>query len=901
MDDLSKIIKNLSDKSPLFGKGRRKKAVEKLSKIGTKEIVLHLVSALSDSDSNIKRHAFSALCHLSNPSAIDSLCLLYLKDRDKKVWEIIISKGFRPSSNRERILFFIKTGQISKCIPPSEEDIPILIEMLDDSEIKKEASRILSSINDNILKEKIFDDLFLNTNPPLFSFLINTGWAPQDEGKRLIFYLLLEKEEDALFIEKRKNGSFIAGYKLLGLKGKNTLISLLLKKPGLSSFLFELILFENNLEIMKVVFKTIIENNIRSALFFFLKRKEEDFIINIMNSIEISNEHFLEIGLQKGGLVLCMVSNCLKKRGWKTDESLLLEFMEYVREIEDEILKVNIEALGGNKRKGAASILSMIKDERAIESIISLLKDENFKTRRLASNCLISISGNKVLSLLTEALKEENWALRVIAAESLGRMGQKAIVEFLIKALSQEEWGVQEEACISLAKLHSPSSQEAFIKALRYNNIKIRKIATASLGKIGTDIAIKPLIKALDDRDEVVRLQASYSIANIGKRYAFRFLIEGKSLHAKEGIVRALGKQKNERFIDILLHSLNDSDFKIRREVIKSLGMIGKSEVIPSLIKMFQDEKLEVKREAALALCKLGEEKGFGIVVEGIKSKNWRVQMKMAYIISNYIVENRERALKMLAELVKDQNPQIRACAIIALGMMKDEKSVPTLLMAWTQEREIGIRKRIITSIINIGSEKGQRAFILGLQDKDDEIRAISAKGFGKLRIKDGFTPLLEKIDNFGAKGRKAIFLSLRQIIDEFGMEIPEKNLVALDKKIKELGDVKREANEITEILLLRLSLGVLKYKKKSQESRVWSLESEVWSLQSTDHKPQNSPQSIAHSPQTTEDRGQKRELRTQNPEFQNQNPEPRIPNSEPRSGVWSQELGVSSRTPNFL
>lgn len=815
MDDLSKIIKNLSDKSLLFGKGKRRKAIEKLGKIGSADVVPYLTKSLSDPDIDIKRAAFSELLNLKDENAINCLCSLYLKDRDKKIWEIITSKGFTPSGNKERLIFLIKTGQAAKCIPPKEQDIPSLIEMLKDEKLSKDSIRILSSINDNNLQEVIFNILFLNLDPSLFGFLINTGWLPQNEGKRLIFYLFLKRNEDALFIEKRKSGAFIIGYKSLEKEGKKALLSILFKNLELSNLLHSLIAFENELETLRSILKAIFENNRKESLLFFLKTKNEDIIINIMSSLPLSFKYLLEIGLEKGGYVLCMVYTLLKKGGFKADSPLVLEFMEYVGKIVNEILRVNIEALSTKNKRAAVSILSKIRDEGVVDSLIPIFKEGDVRTKRLVSNCLVAISQDKVLNCLIELFKEEDWPLRVICAETLGRLGQQKVIDFLQKGALEEKWGVCEEAFISLAKLSSSLSQDVFIKALRSNNTKIRKIASSSLGKIGDNLAIKPLMRALDDRDEIVRLHASHSIANISKRYNLAIPINEKGLHAKQGIIKAIGLKRDEQSINFLLRSLNDNDWKVRRGAIKSLKMIGNREFINPLIKMLQDEKFEVKRETAKALAILGEEKGFGLLIEGLKSKNWRVQMEMAYIMSNYITENKERTLKMLAEMTKDQNPQNRAASIIGLGMMKDEKFVPTLLMAWTQERELGIKKRIITSLVNIGSLKGERAFILGLADKEQEIRTISAEAFGKLRIKEGFGRLLENIDSLSEKGRIAGFLSLRQIIDEFGMEIPPKNLVLLDKKIKELQDIKKEAPEVTEILLLKLSLGLLKYKMK--------------------------------------------------------------------------------------
>lgn len=815
MNDLSKIIKNLSSKSPIFGKRKRKKAIEELGKIGSKEVVPYLIESLKDPDINIKRAAFLEISRLKDHEAINYLCLLYLKERDEKIWEIITSKGFTPSSPKERLNFLIKTGQTAKCIPPKEEDIPILLEMFKDEALNKEISRILSSI-DNTLKEVVFNIFLKKPDTALLTFLTNMRWLPQNEGKRLIFYLFLKRDEDALFMEKRKKGAFTGGYKSLGKEGRHIITSILLKNPNLLTFLYLLIELENDPEALRFIFKTIIENNIKDALLFFLKRKSEDVIINIMSSLSLSNDELLEIGLEKGGAVLCMAYTLLKKKGWKADTPILSEFIEEVGNIVDSILKVNIGALSSKDKRFAISILSKIRSEDVVDNLIPLLKDTNPRIRRMASNCLVAISGKRVVDTLIKLFKEEDWSLRVICAETLGRIGERKVIEFLEKGALEEKWGGCEEAFISLAKLSPPSSLNTFIKGLRCNNKTIRKIAASSLGKIGGEETIKVLIRALEDRDEITRLHAAYSIAHISKRYNLPLPLLGKSIYVKHGIIKAMGLKKDELNIDFLLNSLSDNDVKTRVEAIKSLGMIGKTEFIKPIIKMLGDEKIEVKREAAKSLCILGEEKGFGVLVDAMKSKNWKIQMQTAYIISNYVIENRERALKMFAEMIKDQNPQNRLASIISLGMMKDEKSVPTLLMGWTQERETKIKERIITSLINIGSEKGQRAFTLGLVDKEQGIRISSARAFGRLRIKEGFAPLIEKIDSFDEKGREAIFLSLREIIEEFGLELNPKNLALLDKKIKGL-DENKGVCEMTQILLLRLCLSLLKYKKRIQ------------------------------------------------------------------------------------
>ncbi|HAW50251.1 TPA: hypothetical protein DCX16_04825 [bacterium] len=820
MNELSKIIKGLSDKTPFFGKGRRRNAVNALGKIGTKEVVPYLISTLYDSDDDVKREAYSSLCRLTDDSAIDTLCSLYLKDRDKKVWEIITAKGFVPSSHKEKIIFYIQTGQTAKCIPPSIDDIPILIEMLSSEEHQKYAIRILSSINDDGLKSKVFNTFFSKWSSVLETFLLNTGWTPISDEKKLIFYIFQGKYEDAIFIERRKKDTFALGYGFLGNDAKNRLINTIIDKQILHNFIFELLLCEKDMEIVKAVFGAIVEKpNFENIIVPFLKIKDDDFIINLINQLKISPTRLLWVGLEKGGFTLCMVANFLKQKGWKPEEPLLSEFMKYVYEIADCIVEINMKALLGEDMKYAINVLGKIKDEAPIDNLIALLKERDWRIRRLTSSSLVRIGTNKVLTSLISLFEEKDWGVRVIVAETLGRLGNKKIIEFLIKALSTEEWGYQEEASISLAKIGDPQSQNAFIKALRYNNQKIRKVTASALSVIGNHEAIEPLIRTLDDRDEGMRKIVSCAIARIIKRGAIFNLqdfAKRKSTLVKEGLIRSMGMVKDESSINFILHqALNEKDAKIRVVAVNALGKMEKPELAKMLIKILQDENQNVKKETAIALAKLGDERGYGILVDSIRGKNWRVQMDAIYTSHRYLSESKERIIRLLSDATKDQNPQTRAAAIIGLGVIRDERFIPTLLMAWSQEREPEIKKRIILSLVSIGGEKGIRAFTLGIADRNKDIRAVSAYGFGKIKTKDGFLKLLEKIDDENQLVRTNVFSSLRILIGEFGIELSERDLIILDKKLREMNLLEKKAPEATEAFLLKLQLGILKYKKK--------------------------------------------------------------------------------------
>ncbi len=126
----------------------------------------------------------------------------------------------------------------------------------------------------------------------------------------------------------------------------------------------------------------------------------------------------------------------------KSDDEFVVE--EAVGQLEfnsKESIDPLIDALKGNDReikKGACKVIRYIKDPKAIDPLIELLYDGNKMVRREASTAL-SYMGEEAVEPLLAVVDDEDWKVRGAAIWALGGIGDKRALESAEKLLEDEK------------------------------------------------------------------------------------------------------------------------------------------------------------------------------------------------------------------------------------------------------------------------------------------------------------------------------------------------------------------------------------------------------------------------------------------------------------------------------
>ncbi len=238
--------------------------------------------------------------------------------------------------------------------------------------------------------------------------------------------------------------------------------------------------------------------------------------------------------MRKRGLLLCLffflLCTALALEAWPSEQDGV---SQWIIALEDENPGV---------RRAAARALGTMKDLRAVEPLIAVLRDRDGGVRLYAADALEKITGKdfggdvkKWQQWLAEgkplpegrpteedeiarwivALKSEDKFVRWAATRILGEMGNSRAVEPLITALKDRDGVVRWTAAVALSAIKDPKAVEPLIAALRDENRGVRGDAAWALAEIKDPRAVEPLIHALEDEDASVRRAAAWILGEL--------------------------------------------------------------------------------------------------------------------------------------------------------------------------------------------------------------------------------------------------------------------------------------------------------------------------------------------------------------------------------------------------
>ncbi|MEN3039753.1 MAG: HEAT repeat domain-containing protein, partial [Candidatus Kryptonium sp.] len=297
-------------------------------------------------------------------------------------------------------------------------------------------------------------------------------------------------------------------------------------------------------------------------------------------------------------------------------------------------LIVALKSRDSSVRIEIVKILSEIGDARAVDALVSALRDENSDVRKFALEALKKI-GEPAVNMLISALGS-TYNLEFLV-EVLVKMGKPAI-ETLIIALKDKDWRVRESVVEILGNIGDPETIEALIFALKDRSRNVQKSAAEALGKIGDVRAIKALIPALKSESENVRESVVRALVKIGKSAVEALItaIEDKSAgsHIRYYIARALGEIGSARAIAPLISILRDKDVWVQRSALEALRKISsnwfRSEEAKSrvsdLIVALSSRDRDVRVEVVKVLGEMGDARVVGALISALRDEYWKVR-----------------------------------------------------------------------------------------------------------------------------------------------------------------------------------------------------------------------------------------------------------------------------------
>ncbi|MBI5640141.1 MAG: HEAT repeat domain-containing protein [Nitrospirae bacterium] len=277
---------------------------------------------------------------------------------------------------------------------------------------------------------------------------------------------------------------------------------------------------------------------------------------------------------------------------------------------------------------------------RSLNSLVSLLQEDDADVRIFSANLLGDIKDSNSLPALIEAMADPDDNVRIAAAEALGKIGDKRAIPALTASLDDVPWAVM-AAIESIGIIGGEEALSVLYRCLERD--EYCGMACAAIAKAGNLRSLPYLMPYLQRGD--IREFALKAVVSIAERDGIRpapaefegmaplltELLGSPDNELRKAAFIALSWTEDVRTLPCLFDALNDDrlqEYAVKAiisvagkavpEIIEALKRPGRNRVIlakilsmcgedKALLEFAGDEDAEVRTEAALALGNIGD------------------------------------------------------------------------------------------------------------------------------------------------------------------------------------------------------------------------------------------------------------------------------------------------------
>jgi WD40 repeat protein len=160
------------------------------------ELISELVAL--DLSGGIQRKVMDRIENLKDQQAIDAVCCVWSATRSEKLSEILLEKAWVASEPEGvRVLTALKVGHLDMAQGKNPAVLEAITRTCDDEEplIAERARKIYMGFDDGTIRETFYGLSLKRDYPFARNVVIESGYAPEDERQRALFFLMTEQWE----------------------------------------------------------------------------------------------------------------------------------------------------------------------------------------------------------------------------------------------------------------------------------------------------------------------------------------------------------------------------------------------------------------------------------------------------------------------------------------------------------------------------------------------------------------------------------------------------------------------------------------------------------------------------------------------------------------------------------
>jgi HEAT repeat protein/Cdc6-like AAA superfamily ATPase len=344
-------------------------------------------------------------------------------------------------------------------------------------------------------------------------------------------------------------------------------------------------------------------------------------------------------------------------------------------------------------REKAVEGLGDLSDQTAFDPLFKIaLEDQSPIVRWSAAHALGKIDAKAAMQSLLEVIENENYKMRERAAEAIEHLESEEVIPTLVELLEnykQYRYSyIYSKAAKGLERIGTETAIQGLIQALKNLDFKVCRAAINALGHSGNQTVIPKLTEMLEDPNPDVREEVAFALGNLGSKAAIPELIkfsvdkQNRMVPGRTGVAaaRLLGNLGDKVAIPALLKTVKDpKKFPNSRAcgvVLGALGKLGCEEIIPELFKRLEEDKSWVKSEVIDGLASLNDQVIRSRLCELLEHSDRELRIAAAKVLSKL---SDATTIEHLRKALEDSDLEVRLYVMDALEALCDFVSLPRL------------------------------------------------------------------------------------------------------------------------------------------------------------------------------------------------------------------------------
>lgn len=304
----------------------------------------------------------------------------------------------------------------------------------------------------------------------------------------------------------------------------------------------------------------------------------------------------------------------------------------------------------------------------------------------------------------------------------------------------------------------------------------IRRIAIESLGKVYIFLKnreiISVILDGLSDENPYVRIEAAKVLAGIreNKEQSTLQLIEIlENCEFEEAwtvAIESLFEIVDEINYSVLLEALKSENFKVRIKAAEFLMNIDAKLSIQTLLNALEHEEFNIRLSASDLLIENKSNLSVSALSKFIFHTNPDVRKTAVYILSKI---NSKPAIDLLTQALNDADDNVRFQVAKAL-LDNEQENLSEVLEVLANSQNNENRIQAAESLGRKGSEAGFLYLLQALRVEDYTFRAVAAYVLGEIRNPTAVPALLQALTDEDSTVRQAAASALRKIGNEHAL-----------------------------------------------------------------------------------------------------------------------------------